>query len=297
MPQRKEADTSERLDPVLVQPRSCEICGVDISDTYRNVKRCRPCAADIRRRTSRDWSRNAKGSIPSETIVCKKCGEEAEREFPYQRYCAHCSPYRKDKQRRCVNCEDLVPPFCIRCSGCQRAHRNDLQRERRERTARYINCARCDQKIRARSWNHKLCGPCAEAVQRENRRVTYWADPAGHAKRATAWHQAKLANDPVYKERIYDAVRARKNSLEPATSETIEYRAILRNDPCSYCGGPGETIDHITPISAGGSNQWENLTSACKSCNASKCDRSDWLIWLSQRLQYLKATQEWQLGA
>lgn len=26
---------------------------------------------------------------------------------------------------------------------------------------------------------------------------------------------------------------------------------VLRRDPCSYCGGPGGTVDHIVPQAAG----------------------------------------------
>lgn len=47
-------------------------------------------------------------------------------------------------------------------------------------------------------------------------------------------------------------------------------RAILAADPCSYCGAVMEHIDHVVPVSAGGSGVWENLTAACGRCNGSK---------------------------
>ena len=50
--------------------------------------------------------------------------------------------------------------------------------------------------------------------------------------------------------------------------------AYLRRDPCAYCGGEADTLDHIVPRSAGGTNHWANLTSACGSCNTRKHDRS-----------------------
>jgi 5-methylcytosine-specific restriction endonuclease McrA len=49
-----------------------------------------------------------------------------------------------------------------------------------------------------------------------------------------------------------------------------DYVALLLKDPCSYCNGPGGTIDHIVPLADGGTNDWWNMTSACKSCNSSK---------------------------
>jgi hypothetical protein len=50
--------------------------------------------------------------------------------------------------------------------------------------------------------------------------------------------------------------------------------AIFNRDGwrCTYCGntsGPFE-CDHVVPISRGGSNDPENLTTACKPCNRSK---------------------------
>jgi 5-methylcytosine-specific restriction endonuclease McrA len=66
-----------------------------------------------------------------------------------------------------------------------------------------------------------------------------------------------------------------------------EYAAILGNDPCSYCGGSGGVIDHIVAIARGGGDAWENLTSACSTCNVRKYSESllEFLLWRSQRPQ------------
>lgn len=47
------------------------------------------------------------------------------------------------------------------------------------------------------------------------------------------------------------------------------YRRVLRGDPCAYCGGTAHLVDHIDPR-PGGSNDWDNLTAACRSCNGRK---------------------------
>lgn len=51
-----------------------------------------------------------------------------------------------------------------------------------------------------------------------------------------------------------------------------EYERMLRCDPCSYCGGPGGTIDHIDPrpVRKAGRRSWTNLTGACERCNRTK---------------------------
>jgi 5-methylcytosine-specific restriction endonuclease McrA len=50
---------------------------------------------------------------------------------------------------------------------------------------------------------------------------------------------------------------------------------ILKRDAytCQYCGrngGERMTIDHVVPKSLGGRTVWENLVSACRTCNLKK---------------------------
>jgi hypothetical protein len=48
---------------------------------------------------------------------------------------------------------------------------------------------------------------------------------------------------------------------------------------CRYCGDEANTVDHVVPLSRGGTNDLSNLTPACKPCNSSKRDRlvEEWL--------------------
>lgn len=40
---------------------------------------------------------------------------------------------------------------------------------------------------------------------------------------------------------------------------------------CAYCGATSQLVcDHVTPLIAGGTNDLNNLITACRSCNASK---------------------------
>ncbi len=47
---------------------------------------------------------------------------------------------------------------------------------------------------------------------------------------------------------------------------------------CAYCGerfaAPKLSRDHIMPASKGGSDQWTNVVTACRSCNSRKADRT-----------------------
>lgn len=71
--------------------------------------------------------------------------------------------------------------------------------------------------------------------------------------------------------------------------ETITLKALIKRDKgiCKICGRPTDnndinnghigkmypTLDHITPLSKGGTHTWDNVQLAHMSCNAGKCDR------------------------
>lgn len=67
---------------------------------------------------------------------------------------------------------------------------------------------------------------------------------------------------------------ARKRGVRMASADTLVYRDALLSDPCAYCGADATDVDHINPIVAGGSNEWWNLTAACRTCNARKGRRT-----------------------
>lgn len=49
---------------------------------------------------------------------------------------------------------------------------------------------------------------------------------------------------------------------------------------CNYCDNLADTIDHIVPLSRGGTNYENNLVPACRSCNSKKRDKliSEWKV-------------------
>lgn len=57
---------------------------------------------------------------------------------------------------------------------------------------------------------------------------------------------------------------------------------LIRDDRCYYCGGPGEHLDHVDPISRGGSDSWENLARMCAAHNGSK-NAKGLLFWMLER--------------
>lgn len=50
-------------------------------------------------------------------------------------------------------------------------------------------------------------------------------------------------------------------------------RNILLSDPCVYCHGPSNEVDHIRPFARGGSHDWMNRAPTCLRCNRAKNDK------------------------
>lgn len=58
----------------------------------------------------------------------------------------------------------------------------------------------------------------------------------------------------------------------------LSRRALFQRDnfTCQYCGERPDKleVEHVFPRSRGGRNRWENVTTACRDCNARKRDRT-----------------------
>ena len=51
----------------------------------------------------------------------------------------------------------------------------------------------------------------------------------------------------------------------------IRARVLRRdNNTCQYCGAPATEVDHVVPVSRGGSHHTSNLAASCSGCNAKR---------------------------
>ena len=73
-------------------------------------------------------------------------------------------------------------------------------------------------------------------------------------------------------------IRLTKMVRRPRPNVKLTKREILRRDDftCQYCGQHNTTltIDHVMPRHMGGEHTWENLVTACPSCNHHKGGRT-----------------------
>lgn len=88
-----------------------------------------------------------------------------------------------------------------------------------------------------------------------------------------------------------------ENALSTLTLEEWQSRLVEFNFHCAYCllpfGDETPEIDHMLPISRGGTHTYENCIPACRSCNARKSDKTP-----AEFMQYLcNLNQSAVLGA
>jgi 5-methylcytosine-specific restriction endonuclease McrA len=72
-------------------------------------------------------------------------------------------------------------------------------------------------------------------------------------------------------------IRLEKMIRKPRPHVKLSKTEVFRRDgyTCQYCGRPtpNPTIDHVTPRRLGGTHVWENLVTACSTCNHRKGGR------------------------
>ena len=71
------------------------------------------------------------------------------------------------------------------------------------------------------------------------------------------------------------SLKASKDYIPPLSNEALFARDARL---CLYCGGRFKhrelSRDHVTPISMGGTDTWNNVVTACKRCNNHKAGRT-----------------------
>jgi len=91
------------------------------------------------------------------------------------------------------------------------------------------------------------------------------------------WHDNWIVRSANWETRV-PAVVILKEYFKKKTYVRLTKRNIFLRDgyQCQYCEqdcGGEATLDHVRPLSMGGKSSWENLATACKSCNYAKADK------------------------
>ncbi|MFL9943721.1 HNH endonuclease [Paraburkholderia graminis] len=114
--------------------------------------------------------------------------------------------------------------------------------------------------------------------QRQRRREYYWRNAESQREYTKAWREA----NPVMRRSYESTRRARqKQSGGKYTKKQIDALMFLQKCKCASCRNSLKEafhIDHVMPLSKGGSNDISNIQLLCPDCNRRKSDK-DPLEW------------------
>lgn len=137
------------------------------------------------------------------------------------------------------------------------------------------------EKVRAQSALYALRHP-DKLKERSLRRVYTDAQRARNAAKYAANRESEIAKVLAWKKRNPAIVnannarrRARRKNAEGAFTNEEWFSLCAKYDgKCLRCGEVKPmSIDHVMPLSLGGSNYISNIQPLCKSCNSWKHDR------------------------
>lgn len=167
---------------------------------------------------------------------------------------------------RCSKCKELKPADDF--------HRHNKARSRTNRASRCKPCSLDDKrryyetnreglikKVQARTDPHE---------KREYDRA-HNQKPEVRAKRAAQRKAWAIRN--ADSTRVHNKARSAARRKAPFDAAARDYGLVILRDPCSYCGGLTEHMDHVVPLKLGGDSSWDNLTAACQRCNFQKTDK------------------------
>lgn len=213
-------------------------------------------------------------SIPLK--VCSRCKQEFPatiEHFALHRaklYC-HCRACVKlDKQESHIRCKEKNNARTKKWAEDNRDHALQIQRE-------YSAAHREEARLRSAKWyeeNHEY------ALERDRKKRQ--ENPEKDREHSRIFRKA---NRPLYNmhNRVY---KAKKRAGGTHTKQELQDLYELQDGRCCYCGVPifwhikGDVhVDHMTPVSRGGSNTVDNLALACETCNKQKWSYtvSEWL--------------------
>lgn len=194
-----------------------------------------------------------------------------------------------------------------KCKGCERAYREANREKIAEQKKAYHEAnreKRAEYQKTYREANREKIAEYKKAYQEDNRekiakykKAHYEANREEIEEKHKAYREANrelLAE----KQRVYNAAnpekarahghnrRARKRNAEGShTAAQVSARFAAHGDSCVYCGSKEDLhVEHMKPLSKGGSNWASNIAPACAKCNLSKNDKwgAELLRWIEQ---------------
>lgn len=218
--------------------------------------------------------------------------------------CGNAYPVTSDYFHRSKPSPDGFHPRCKQCRSAQAAARFQRDRERiLEKGAEWKRNNPDKVLAQAMAWSKNHPERRKEIVRKANKKRQPKATVYARQWRETNREHARAA-DREYRTKNRD--RRRLTAAKAREGNRERYRAYSRNryaltwsngthtaddviqqydkqgGLCYWCSNPVNQlyhVDHVIPVSRGGSNSPENLVIACPSCNQRKSDLLPFIEW------------------
>lgn len=162
------------------------------------------------------------------------------------------------------------------CTKCKKVKPlSDYHRDKNTFDGHVQRCKEC-VKIKTKEWLNNNREKNSESCKKR-----YAANPELYKARARIWFQnnseRKTKTDRNYQINNPHVYRATQQRRKIRKTKNGEYKISpkewnkIYSSSCVYCGSKKRiSVDHVIPISRGGTHGIGNLVSACLSCNTSK---------------------------
>lgn len=178
----------------------------------------------------------------------------------------------------------LAPRYAknAQCLECSRVAAREWGQNNREAVSRknksYYLSNKAQENARSSAYKSANKGKISEynfAYYRENIEAIKERDRLynkANRKKIRDWNRAFHASNPLKNAEYHAKRRARTLEADGFhTAEDIEHIIRAQKGRCAACRKKRNlTVDHIIPLSKGGSNHPSNLQMLCKSCNSAK---------------------------
>ena len=158
---------------------------------------------------------------------------------------------------------------------------SEFHKDKSRKSGVYSYCKKCNY-ISSRSYIKKKPDYYKEYQQKYHQ-----AHLEKHREYMRKYSKERYRNNRELYRNYVRQYRARKRNSVFPSFDKINKRIIECGNNCIYCLGDFESIDHVIPLSKGGTNNINNLVPSCLLCNKSKYNR-DWQTWYKSQPFYDK---------